>query len=331
MPACTAADLISLAFDTVGLYTLGQTTVPPDVMNGALTRLNLMMGSLSLQPLTKPVLAREVFPVTATVGAYTIGPTGDFATSRPTRLEGAGILLNSVGTPQTLTSLTRSGAIVTGTLTTHGYATGQNITIAGATPTAYNGTYTVTVTGANTFTYLLAGEVTSPATGTITASAESTTASTVEVPRALLTDDAWSAIQIKSLQAAQFTNVYYNATYAADLGSIYLWPIPTTNANSLVLYRFVQLSTFTNLTTTYFLPDGAQETLGYALARRLLTPFGVTDAATVADVIALADKTMADFKRANLELWDQAQDPAFTRDPSGGYNILTGVGGGSSI
>ncbi len=41
------------------------------------------------------------------------------------------------------------------TVTAHGYTTGDQITIEGATPTGYNGTFTITVVDANTFTYPL--------------------------------------------------------------------------------------------------------------------------------------------------------------------------------
>lgn len=70
---------------------------------------------------------------------------------------------------QTLTSLTSSGTTATATKSSHGFSTGNRITIAGATPTTYNGIYVITVTGANTFTYTIATTATSPATGTITA------------------------------------------------------------------------------------------------------------------------------------------------------------------
>lgn len=73
------------------------------------------------------------------------------------------------GPPQTLTSLTSSGNTATATKNGHGYRTGDVITIAGADQAPYNGDYTITVTNANVFTYTFAGSVTSPATGTITA------------------------------------------------------------------------------------------------------------------------------------------------------------------
>ncbi len=69
---------------------------------GAYRRLNLMLGSWSLQPLTIPVTAREVFPLVSgkgsTTNPYTVGPGGDLNTSRPAELEGVGLLLAPVGT-----------------------------------------------------------------------------------------------------------------------------------------------------------------------------------------------------------------------------------------
>lgn len=72
---------------------------------------------------------------------------------------------NSVGS---VTSITRSGSTATVTTSTnHLLATGNTVVIADATQTDYNGEYTVTVTGANTFTYTVANSPTTPATGTI--------------------------------------------------------------------------------------------------------------------------------------------------------------------
>jgi hypothetical protein len=68
-----------------------------------------------------------------------------------------------------ITSITSSTTTATVTTTAaHGLATNQWVKIAGATQTAYNGNYQITVTGASTFTYVFAGSGTSPATGTKT-------------------------------------------------------------------------------------------------------------------------------------------------------------------
>ncbi len=66
-------------------------------------------------------------------------------------------------------TITRSGATATATSTAHGYDDGDSVRIAGAVQTEYNGVQTITVTGADTFTYAVGGTPVSPATGTITA------------------------------------------------------------------------------------------------------------------------------------------------------------------
>lgn len=63
------------------------------------------------------------------------------------------------GTGAAITSITRVGTLATLTTTTpHGLVTGNTIIVSGATPAQYNGTYVITVTGANTFTYVMASD-----------------------------------------------------------------------------------------------------------------------------------------------------------------------------
>jgi hypothetical protein len=63
-------------------------------------------------------------------------------------------------TAQTISTQTRGGVgNLTATVTTsspHNLVTGNTITVAGATPSQFNGTYRITVTGASTFTYTMA-------------------------------------------------------------------------------------------------------------------------------------------------------------------------------
>jgi len=74
--------------------------------------------------------------------------------------------LATTSTAAAISSITHTGttANVT-TATAHGLVTGNEITVSGAAPTDYNGTYVITKTGANTFTYVMA---TTPATNAIT-------------------------------------------------------------------------------------------------------------------------------------------------------------------
>ena len=77
-------------------------------------------------------------------------------------------LVNGYGS-QTVTSITRTGAVATVTLpAAHLLKGGTFVRISGATQTDYNGDFAITVTGANTFTYTVANSPATPATGIIT-------------------------------------------------------------------------------------------------------------------------------------------------------------------
>lgn len=77
--------------------------------------------------------------------------------------------LQTAASPVTLTSLTQSNGIATATKTGHGQNDGDLVTIAGATPSGYNGTFNITKIDANSFTYPVSSSLSTPATGTITA------------------------------------------------------------------------------------------------------------------------------------------------------------------
>lgn len=70
-------------------------------------------------------------------------------------------------TTKPLVSLTRSGSVATATCNSHGFANGSSVTIKNAADAAYNGAKTITVTGANTFTFTVSGTPATPATGVI--------------------------------------------------------------------------------------------------------------------------------------------------------------------
>ena len=82
------------------------------------------------------------------------------------------ISIATTSTAQTISTITRGGTgNLTATVTTasaHGLVTGNQITVTGASPSQYNGTFIVTYTGANTFTYVMAS---APATNATTTGA----------------------------------------------------------------------------------------------------------------------------------------------------------------
>lgn len=93
----------------------------------------------------------------------------DFTFSKATTYSSGTGSITFTRTAPVISSITRSGTTVTvTTASAHGFFNGQSVSISGATQTQYNGTFVVTRTGANTFTYELAAESpTTPATGSI--------------------------------------------------------------------------------------------------------------------------------------------------------------------
>lgn len=247
--ATTAGTIIRSAFETIGVLGEGQTL---DSAKGAdgLRRLNLMMSSLSIQPASIPVVAREVFDMTSGKGSptnpYTIGIGANLNTARPATqnsIVGVGLILTS-SDPD------------------------------------------------------------------------------VEIPRTVYTDAAYQAIQVKDLSDTLFTGLYYNATFeTTGFGKVFLWPVPNTPDNDLVLYIRKALSSFADQTTSYELPPGCEEMLGYNLALRLCAPYSVP---VSEDVMMFARSSMAIYKRGNYKLVDLQQDPATTNSHAAYYNIQVG-------
>ncbi len=140
----------------------------------------------------------------------------------------------------------------------------------------------------------------------------------VEIRLTPFTDAAYQAIAIKTLGSTQPTGVYYNATQPA--ASIYLYPIPTSALNDLVIYALVAVPTFADLTTVYTLAPGYREALHYSLAKRLASPYGQT---WTPDLETLRREALSAIKTANTPMRDLALDPALTHASRKPYNILS--------
>ena len=70
---------------------------------------------------------------------------------------------------RSVASITISSGVATVTSTAHGYSTRDQVTISGASPSGVNGTFAITVTGADTFTYATSASGTVSASPAITA------------------------------------------------------------------------------------------------------------------------------------------------------------------
>ena len=110
-------------------------------------------------------------------------------------------------TAASITSITRVGTLATlTTATAHGLVTNNRVTISGATSSEYNGTYVITVTGANTFTYTMAS----------TPAANATVVGT------------YTTIGITGINSNTFVNVnlFKNRLYFTQKDSLTCWFLP---------------------------------------------------------------------------------------------------------
>lgn len=147
----------------------------------------------------------------------------------------------------------------------------------------------------------------------------------VRVPLGIYSDQAYDANLIPDLSNSQPTGLYYNPTYADNLGSIFLWPVPDIATNDLELFLQKPLARITSLEADYDLPDGADDAIVYQLAKRLAGPYGKR--MDPGDLL-IATEALATFTRSNTHLSDRMTD-AYMFSPGRRtlYNIQSGSGG----
>src|SRR3972149_6528949 len=93
-----------------------------------------------------------------------------------------------------------------------------------------------------------------------------------ETPLTPLTDDGWAAITQKAATSTQPTNWYHNQPF--PLGTLSLWPIPSSATLQGALYAPQQTSEFTSLDEVISLPPGYRRMLVKNLARDLAPSYG---------------------------------------------------------
>ena len=99
MPASQSAyDLIEGSMRLLGAIATGE-TMTADEANDGLNSLNDVLETWSLENLTVWGVDNQTFPSVAGQSLYTIGPTGDFVTTRPVRISRMFCTLNGVDFP----------------------------------------------------------------------------------------------------------------------------------------------------------------------------------------------------------------------------------------
>lgn len=148
---------------------------------------------------------------------------------------------------------------------------------------------------------------------------------TLEYPMQPLTDDAWALIPQKNLTAPLPTSYYYNPTFTfgtSNLGSLYLWPVPTQANLQGVLYAPAPVSVPVNTTDTIVLPAGYQWFIQENIAVKYATTFRENIPADQ-QLLESAQDAFRKIKRANVKMMDLSVDRAILPSSPGRYNIFS--------
>jgi hypothetical protein len=90
----TARDVVTKALQKIGAVTKNESP-SSDEMSDGVSALNMMLSSWANESLSIYTLSRESFTVNANDGVYTIGPSGDFNTTRPVIVKTAYLTQNN--------------------------------------------------------------------------------------------------------------------------------------------------------------------------------------------------------------------------------------------
>jgi hypothetical protein len=280
----TAQEVIYKSLRLLGVLSPGEAPASSEAQD-ALYSLNSLIDSFSANPQYYYCTQDETFTLT-TKNSYCIGDA-----------------------IVALISLTAAGTTATAvTENPHSLQTGNSISVSGATQAGYNIAATVTVTGANTFTYPVAGGTASPATGlpVFTANdfytvrpirvvgAFTRNASNVDTPMGLITEQYWTNISDKAATAATPTKLLYRPN--APFGQIVIYPTPT-GSLSIHIKAEKMISDYTSLTASQYLPFGYQRLLELSLAVDLAPEYG---ARAAPETVAYLKNDLANIMRTNL-------------------------------
>lgn len=265
-----AQDIISKSLRMLGAIASGDSATAAEYADGLIS-LNSIIDSWAADPRFYFCEIDEAFTIVAKQG-HCIG--------------NASLTISSlVGVTTTATATT---------LGKHGLETGNKVTVSGAVEGAFNITATITVTSPTVFTYPIAS-TTATATGSPVVTAGDfytdrpirllgayTTASSVDSPLALITEQFWANEVSKTTTGTPATRILYRPNY--PFGQIILWPVPLTTP-VLHLKSEKAVSQFSSLTAVKLLPPGYQRMMELALAIELSNDYQATASPTIVDSI----------------------------------------------
>lgn len=191
-------------------------------------------------------------------------------------VDGTNLYVYIIGqTAQAITSITNSGTTATLTTTApHLRYTGETVTVSGATPAAYNGTFVITATGANTFTYTMLSDPGGPATivgsYAVTASFLTVTSGLIGAPIDITFGDSYGIVG--------YANGQFQISASYDMTTWDALDFATAESNPdglvRVLYDHGELVLFGTNTTEFWSNTGGQD-FPYSNQRGSTLQFGL--------------------------------------------------------
>ena len=139
----------------------------------------------------------------------------------------------------------------------------------------------------------------------------------IEYPVEIVTEQRYGSIADKTTTSTIPQLLWYEPEFPN--AKIHLWPVVSA-AQTLVLYTWAALSTFSDLTTDVTFPPGYARLLKYNLARELAPEYGREPSQTLLDIAAEAKGNV---KRLNAPVVEVQCDPALTSD-MGSWDYRTG-------
>lgn len=138
----------------------------------------------------------------------------------------------------------------------------------------------------------------------------------IELPLDVVDEAVWRHLPVKSTQSNIPHVIWPDNNFPNRTLSLYTVP---SEVHNLVLYMWVPLTSFANLTTPNTYPPGYEEALVYNLAVRLAPEFGRT---TPVEVAAIAVESKAKLRAMNTPTPLLTTDPALPKR-QGHYNFYT--------
>lgn len=150
-----------------------------------------------------------------------------------------------------------------------------------------------------------------------------TAAQPIEIPLPKpITLEEYQRIPMKLATAQYPDRIFYDHAFSQlQLGTIKVYPVPTSSLLDLILYTPAALTGFTDQTTQYYFAPGYSRAIRYNLAIELASEY---DRVPSARVERIASQSLANIKRSNFRPNEANFDPMLG-GVRGRYNIYTDV------